>query len=141
MKATPLTPDETRSYMLRSKLERTIRNVSEWWGIKPDQAAKVLDTLRDELNRAGRIGTEPWPDPCRARYNPGTPDAELRELAYQGAMALAAAGTRPSARNVWCWCKARGVRKRQAMALRIVGSVVATLSAREVAASYVRRDK
>jgi predicted Fe-S protein YdhL (DUF1289 family) len=134
----PPTPDEIRTDMLRTKLERTIRNVSEWWGITPDQAATVLDGLRDQVSRHRSIGGHPWPDPGRARFDPGTPDANLREMAYEGAAAIAAQGVRPSQRNVWAWCKARGARKRHAMALRIIGGVVAVLSAREVAATYVR---
>jgi hypothetical protein len=138
MKATSRTPDEIRSYMLRSKLERTIRNVSAWWGITPDQAAMVLGTLRDQVCRERRIDSQPWPDPGHARYNPGTSDAELREMAYQGAAEIAGQGVTPSQRNVWEWCKGRGARKREAMALRIIGSVLAALSAREVAAAVVR---
>jgi len=133
------TPDEIRVCMLRNKLERVIRNVSEWWGIAPDQAAMVLEGLRDQVSRERRIGPVPWPDPSHARYNPGTPDAELRELAYTAAAAIAGQGVRPSQRNVWAWCKARGARKREVMALRIVGSVVASLSAGEVASTVVRQ--
>ena len=134
-----MTPDEIRSDMLRTKLMKTIRNVSAWWGVSPDQAAMALGALRNELERDHRIGAEAWPDPRHARYNPGTPDAELREMAYEAALAIAGQGLRPSQRNVWAWCKSRGARKRETMALKIVGSVVAALSAREVASTYVRQ--
>jgi hypothetical protein len=134
-----MTPDEIRSGQLRTKLVKTLRNVSAWWGISPDQAALVLGTLRHELEQDQRIGAESWPDPLHARYNPGTPDAELREMAYAAALAIAGQGLRPSQRNVWAWCKSRGARKRETMALKIVGSVVAALSAREVASTVVRQ--
>lgn len=134
-----MTPDEIRSDMLRTKLAKTLRNVSAWWGIAPDQAAMVLGALRHELERDQRIGAEAWPDPRHARYNPGTPDAELRELAYEAALAIAGQGLRPSQRNVWARCKSRGARKRETMALKIVGSVVAALSAKEVASTFVSR--
>ena len=132
-----MTPDEIRSDMLRTKLVKTIRNVSAWWGISADQAAMVLGTLRYELDQDHRIGAEAWPDPRHARYNPGTPDSELREMAYEAATTLAAQGTKPSGRNVWAKCKARGARKRETMALKIVGSVVAALSAKAVASTVV----
>ena len=134
-----MTPDEIRSDMLRTKLVKTIRNVSAWWGISADQAAMVLGTLRYELDQDHRIGAEAWPDPRHARYHPGTPDSELREMAYEATLAIAGQGLRPSQRNVWAWCKSRGARKRETMALKIVGSVVAALSAKEVASTVVRQ--
>jgi hypothetical protein len=136
----PTTPYETRTVMLTGKLRRTLLNVSGWWGIGLPQALTVLAALQAELSAAQHRGTLQWPDPRLAKYNPGTPDADLRDLAYDGAAALTARGVRPSARNVWRWCKAHGARKREAMALRIVGSVVASLSAREVAATHVCRN-
>ena len=132
-----MSSDEIRAFMLRTKLVKTIRNVSGWWGIKPDMAAEVLGALRNELERDHRLGAEAWPDPRHARYNPGTPDSELRELAYEAALAIAGQGVRPSQRNVWAWCKSRGARKRETMALKIVGSVVAALSATVVATTVV----
>lgn len=132
-------PDEIRTERLRTRLVRAIHNVSAWWGVAPDQAATVLEALRDQVSRERRIGNHPWPDPSHARYDPGTPDDELREMAYTAAAAIADQGVRPSQRNCWAWCKARGARKREAMALRIVGSVVASLSAGEVASTVVRQ--
>ena len=132
-----MSSDEVRSDMLRTKLVKTIRNVSAWWGVSPNQAAMVLGALRNELERDQRLGAESWPDPRHARYNPGTPDSELREMAYEATLAIAGQGLRPSQRNVWAWCKSRGARKRETMALKIVGSVVAALSAKEVASTVV----
>lgn len=134
----PPNPDEIRIDMLRTKLERTIRNVSEWWGITPDQAARVLDGLRDQVSRERRIGSQPWPDPSRARYDPGTPDEKVRAMAYQAAAEIAGQGSLPSQRNVWAWCVRQGARKRQSVGLRIVREVLADLGARAVAASVVR---
>lgn len=123
---------------LLRKLQRTTLNTSAWWGVTLEQASAVIDLLHGALEAQCRDGTLAWPDPALARVNPGTHDDQLKAMAAEGAAVIAALGTRPSARNVWAWCRARGARKRQAAALRIIGNVVSDLCAREVAASFVQ---
>lgn len=141
MTAPSITPEQVRGRALRNRLRRCLLNVSGWWGISPMQATQVLRELSDELTTGQRDGTLKWPDGREAKYDPGMPDQELRELAYQGVRALTAIGVPLSARCLWSWCKVQGARKRQATALRIVGSVVASIYAGEVAASVVRTEK
>jgi hypothetical protein len=132
------TPDEIRTERLRARLVRAIFNVSSFWGVSAEQAAVILASLRDEVGHRRTIGGHPWPDPSHARYDPGTADDELREMAYQGAAAIAGQGITPSQRNVWRWCVEHGGRKRQRVGLRIVQEVLTALSAGAVAASLVR---
>ena len=131
-------PNEIRARALREKLQRTLINMCGWWGIGPELAMSALDRFRGDLTSQLQSGSLKWPDPSEARYAPGTPDNELRELALMGVVAIVAQGILPSGRNVWRWCKKHGARKRQSDALRIVGSVVAVQRAGEVAAAYVR---
>lgn len=135
---TSMTPDEIRTERLRSRLVRAIHNVSAFWGVSAEQAAVILATLHDEVSHWRTIGGHPWPDPSCAAYCPGTPDDELREMAYQGAAAIAGQGITPSQRNVWRWCVENGGRKRQRVGLKIVQEVLTALSAGEVAAAVVR---
>lgn len=133
-----LSPDAMRADMLRTKLERTIYNVSEWWGITPSLAADVLRGLQEQISKDQYIGQYSWPDPSRARYKPGMSNDQIRELAQAGAAAIAAHGEFPSQRKVWKWCVEHGAKKRQRDGLRIVQEVLTALSAREVPAAYVR---
>lgn len=133
-----MTPDEIRTERLRTRLVRAIFNVSSFWGVSPEQAAEILEALRAEVISVRKIGGHPWPVRNCAAYRPGMPDDALRSLAYQGAAAIAGQGIIPSQRNVWAWCVQRGARKRQAVGLRIVQTVLSALSAGEVAAAVVR---
>jgi hypothetical protein len=126
-----------REAALERKLRNHVFNLSQWWGAVPSQAITVLTRMRDDYAAQLQAGTLQWPDPKLARYCPGTPDEDLRELATKGAAVIAAQGVRPSARSLWAWCRAQGARKRDGTALRIVGSVLACLSARAVAAAVV----
>lgn len=132
------TADEIRTERLRSRLVRAIHNVSAWWGVSAEQAAAILANLHDEVRHRRTIGGHPWPDPTHAAYRPGTPDDELREMAYEEAAVIAGLGIAPSQRNVWSRCVRQGARKRQSVGLRIVREVLKDLGAREVAASVVR---
>ena len=136
-----MTPDQVRSQALEQRLRIKLMNLCTWWGVSPSLALVTLDHLRGDLANQLQSGSLKWPDPSEACYAPGTPNDELRAMAYEGAAALAAAGVPLSARRLWRWLREHGVRKRQSDGLRIVGNVVAIQRAGEVAAAYVRGDK
>jgi len=129
-----------RASVLYNKLKRKIFNISCWWGISPTQVIEVLNTLMKDLATNQQAGTLDWPDPNEARYCPGMTDDELRVLAHYGALELAGSGTAPSQRNVWAWCKAKGAKKRQRDALRVIQGLLNSLSAEEAPPSVVHNE-